>query len=89
MDKIDHDRLKEIREEMMNLLDEATTLIRQTGDRFVLERAKAYWIGSIDQGLGEGNYVDTYYHTMKKTIDELDPGDEEDEDLEEEEEQDE
>jgi hypothetical protein len=83
IDRTDHDRLKEIRSEMMDLLDEAKNLIRMS-DRFVYERAKAYWIGHIDTGLGGGQYVDTYDCTMEKTINELDPGDEDDEELEEE-----
>lgn len=83
MDKADHDRLKEIRSEMMDLLEEAKNLIRQNGDRFIFERAKAYWIGHIDTGLGGGDYVDFNDYTMQKTINELDPGDEDDYDDEE------
>jgi len=76
MDKADHDRLKEIRSEMMNLLEEASNLVRQHGGRSTYERAKAYWIGNIDTGLGGGAYVDTYSYTMEKTIKELSPNDE-------------
>lgn len=75
MDKADHDRLKEIRLEMMDLLEEAKDLIRQSGDKHTFERAKAYWIGHIDTGLGGGDYVDFNDYTMQKTINELDPGD--------------
>lgn len=73
LDKEDYDRLVDIRVEMMDLLEEAKNIIRMSGNRSVYERAKSYWIGHVDAGLGEGNYVDTYEYTMAKTIAELDP----------------
>lgn len=74
LDKEDHIRLEEIRSEMMDLLEESMNIIRMSGNRSVYERAKSYWIGAIDAGLGEGQYVDRYEYTMAKTIAELDPG---------------
>lgn len=79
MDKIEHDRLKEIRETMMELLEEASTILRQSGDKNLYERSKAYWIGNIDTGLGGGAYVDTYAFTMEKAINEIKPPDPDDE----------
>jgi len=71
MNKEDVERLEDIRAEMMDLLDEAKNIIRQSGNKSVYERAKAYWIGHIDSGLGGGDYVDTYDYTFEKTIKEL------------------
>jgi hypothetical protein len=74
-----HERLQEIRQEMMELLEEAKTIVRHS-DKHIYERAKAYWIGHIDTALGGGAYIDTYDYTLEKTIDELTPDEEDEED---------
>ena len=71
MDQIDFERLQQIRSDMIDLLDEAKTILRQSASKHAYERAKAYWIGHIDTGLGGGSYVDTYDHTFEKTLNEL------------------
>ena len=83
MIKDDYDRLRDIRQEMIDLLDEAKNIIRME-DKHIYERAKAYWIGHIDRALGGGDYFDKYDCTMLKSINELGC---EDEDMEDEEEE--
>jgi hypothetical protein len=79
MNQIDYDRLSEIRQEMMDLLEEASTLIRQE-DKNIHARAKAYWIGNIDVSLGGGKFMDTYSHTFEKTLNEISVDEDEDDD---------
>jgi tetrahydromethanopterin S-methyltransferase subunit G len=68
----DHERLKEIREEMECLLNEAEQLIRRTG--FPYERAKSYWIAHIESALmRNGRFLGASMVTMDDTIDELLP----------------
>lgn len=67
----DLERLSEIRSQMGDLLEEAKNLLRREAPEDVFNRAKAYWIGHIDTGLGGGNYIDTYDHTFLKTLSEL------------------
>ena len=77
------DRLQEIQEEMLNLMDEAKTLLRQE-NRYVLERAQSYWIPQIEIALSrEHNYVASCICCMEDTIAELDEGDDQEEDDEE------
>lgn len=80
--KQDIAELKEIKDEMQELLDRATRIIRHTGDRHIFERAKAYWIGHIATGLGhDSEYVTSPSdHTLEDTIKELEAFVDEDED---------
>lgn len=71
MNIIETKRLFEIRKEMLNLLDEAKTILRQHASKSMYERAKAYWIGHIDVGLGGDEYINTYNTTLKTTLEEL------------------
>lgn len=80
MDKADHERLTDIRNDMVDLLEEAKNLIRKDANKSIYERAKATWIGDIDVGLGGGNFMDNHAHTFEKTLNELDPGDEDEDD---------
>ncbi len=81
MDKIEHDRLVAIREEMLVLFDEAKSLLRMHTSPGEFARFKHTWIANLDVALGEGDFMDAMENTFKKTLDELDPGDEsEDED---------
>jgi hypothetical protein len=83
MEKYNYDRLTEIREQMVDLLEEAKNIIRLDAPRHVYDRAKAYWIGHIDVALGDGNYVDTYDVTFAKTLNEIDVETDEDKDFDE------
>lgn len=66
----DIDRLREINEEMFDLLEESQNLIRRSGCKFEYERARAYWIGHIDSALGGRNFLPDRA-TMKETIDSI------------------
>jgi hypothetical protein len=75
IDDADFDRLVEIRQEMMALLNEAKNTLRMSvGHKSsIYQRAESYWIGHIDSALGGGDFVDTYNYTFKKTLYELEP----------------
>lgn len=51
----DHERMQEIRNEMIELFEEAKDLVRTSKvlSQFDKERAKSYWIGWIEQYLVE------------------------------------
>lgn len=84
MNKLDHDRLVEIQETMVDLLEEAKTLVRQSGQKHVYERAKAYWIGHIATALSEeSDYIGKSMCTMEETINELEVEEMDDEEVEE------
>lgn len=78
----DYSRLEEIRNKMIELLEEARFIVRMS-DRHVYERAQAYAFGWIESGLDSGNPYDTDFG---KILNELTIEDEEDEDLDEEDE---
>lgn len=66
---MDADRLRDIKEEFENLLEEARQIVRKKGTKFDYERAKAYWINPIENaltspGMGQGS--------MEETIETLD-----------------
>lgn len=46
------DRLKEIKEEMEVLLNEAKEIVQTECRKFTYSRAKAYWIGAIENAIG-------------------------------------
>jgi len=48
------ERLEEIRNEMNDLLEQAEYLVHKSGQKFELERARAYWIAGMENYLGEG-----------------------------------
>jgi hypothetical protein len=58
MDKRNLEKLWQIREKMLKLLEEADSIMRWSADKFDHERAKAYWIGHIDSALGDGDCMD-------------------------------
>jgi hypothetical protein len=68
MNKEDHNRLVEIQEEMLKLLDEAKRImIREGGISY--ERAKDYWLASIETALtNEHNYLGGSMFTMEDAI---------------------
>ena len=84
MDIEDHQRLVEIRQEMMDLIEEASNLVRQA-DKHEYERAKAYWIAHIECALEK---INPYDKTMEDTIRALEPCEEEEEEEEYEDEED-
>jgi hypothetical protein len=69
-----HERLSEIQEQMLELFGEAQDLVRRHANKFTHERAKAYWIGHIEEALGEET---TCYCTMGETIKALDVSEDE------------
>lgn len=81
LDKYEHDRLKEIQNEMEDLLEEAKNLVRRSGDKLECERAKTYWIAYIESAI-DGAKSPMLRCTMGDTIIALKPsedGDEENE----------
>lgn len=75
--KSEVDRLKEIQEEMSELLDEAKRLVQQSGDRFQIDRMKAYWHPHIQCALSNDHlYVGNDGATMQSCIESLDFEDE-------------
>lgn len=85
MDKVEHDRLVAIREEMLALFEEAKSLMRMHTSPGQYQRIKHTWVSNLDVALGDGDFIDTHTETFKKTLDDLTPSDEvdEEEDLEE------
>ena len=68
------ERLAEIYNEMTHLLDEAMTIVRQSGNRRDLERAKEMWAGYISTGLNgsEGySFVTSDKHTFLACLQDL------------------
>lgn len=60
------DRLEEIKAEFLELLEEATGLLRGTGEE---ERAKAYWLAHIRCALDDDHgYLGGSMCTMQDTI---------------------
>lgn len=51
LQKSDIKRLKEIKDQMLELLEEAHGLVKHSGDKFQAERAKAYWHPHIQMAL--------------------------------------
>src|ERR1700691_5158998 len=79
MNRLDYERWVEIQEEMIKLLDEAKTLVRQSGNKGSYERAKATWIAQIDMGLSKKHYNMPIAGvlSMDNTLMDLEPDDEE------------
>ena len=73
------DRLREIHQEMNDLLEEAKNIVRQNGSSFEYDRAKAYWIGWIDNALNKNNPYDTTMLDSIKAIEHTESDSEEDE----------
>ena len=65
------DRLKEIRDEMLELLDEADRILRRDFGGLIYERAKSYWLAHVkmaltkDHGYLGGSMVD-FEDTLKE-----------------------
>lgn len=80
MSRNDWSRLLEIQEEMLDLIDQAKTLVRRSGNVHEYECAKAYWIANIEMALSnEHDYVGHAGRTFAETIGALEPSEEEEE----------
>lgn len=67
----DIDRLEEIKEELLTLMDEAKHLVR-SGENLTYERARSYWIPHVIMALTkEHEYLGGSMVTMEDTIEEL------------------
>jgi len=67
----DIDRLSEIRDEMLDLVEEAKGIMSSIED-IVGDRAKSYWIPQLIMGLTTNhNYLGGSMCTMEDTIEEL------------------
>lgn len=63
------DRLQEIHDEIRDLLEEATELVRDTPE---WERARGYWVAHIARALDDDHgYIGGTGATMQGTIDDL------------------
>ena len=68
----DFRKLIDIQGKMIELVEEAEYLVRITGDKNILDRAKAYWIPHIKMALlNDTEYVGKSMVTMEDTIAEI------------------
>lgn len=66
------ERILDITEEIIDLLDEAMTLVRKVGTPDEINRARSYWLGHIRMSLNENHGYMTYGGcTMEDTAREL------------------
>jgi hypothetical protein len=81
------ERLDEIREEMVGLLDEAKRIVRANLTDADLERARRYWGAQIDLALGDNSegWLGECPHTMADTVEVQRGGGEPDDDADDEE----
>lgn len=89
----DVERLKEIKDQMKELVEEARNILRVSDDKMIWERAKSYWIPELYMALDKDqDYLGGCMVTMEDTIEALDDdenvvGEFDDEDYEEDEEE--
>lgn len=68
----DIDRLADIKEEILDLLDEAERIIRHEGDRATWEAARSYWMAHIKTSLtSDHDYLGGCTLSLEDTINEL------------------
>jgi hypothetical protein len=78
----DVDRLREIKDQMVEMADEALRIVLRSGDRFQYDRAKAYWHPHIQMALSDDHrYLGRDGSTLEEAVDALE-GQVEDGDLE-------
>lgn len=66
------DRLKEIKDKMLELLDEAKHIVKWSGDQHQVERMRAYWHPHIQMGLTEEHdYMGNGGASLEQCIDAL------------------
>lgn len=69
IDHDDIDRLCAIQEEMLELLNEAGDIIRQSDENIHWDRAKAYWYAHVQIALSNNHdYLGGSMHNMQDTI---------------------
>ena len=74
------DELREIQAQMLECLEQAKTLIKQSGQDMTLQRAEAYWLAHARIALtNDHGYLGGSMCSMEDTIEEI-AGAEEDED---------
>jgi hypothetical protein len=85
--RADVDRLREIQEEMLDLLGEARSLVQRagmdSGQRVIFERARAYWLAQVAMGLSNDHeYLGGATCSLSDTLSELEAlvGDDSEED---------
>lgn len=66
-------RLREIKAEIGDLLEEATNIVRIAGDDFIYKRAQTYWLNDIDLALdnyraGNNDMQETINDLAKKLV---------------------
>lgn len=68
-------RLEEIRDQIAELVNEASDLIhglsREIGSKVIFDRAESYWIRHIQGALGDEGIIGGSMFTMNSTIEEL------------------
>lgn len=64
------DRLEEIRDEMLNLLEEAIDIVKSNANRSTYDRAKSYWYAHIEGNLSGGKYNGSMTN-IDETIEEM------------------
>jgi len=78
--KSDVERLKEIKDQMLELLEDALGIVKQSGNKFQYDRAKAYWHPHIQMALTDDHwYLGKDGATLESAIDALEGEDEDDE----------
>jgi hypothetical protein len=66
------EQLREIRDQMLDLLRQAKDLLPRGENRIVRERAEAYWYGTIQGALtNDGDYLPSTMTTLDDTIEEI------------------
>ena len=66
------DRLKEIRDEMLELLDEADRILRHDFGGLIYDRAKSYWLAHVKMALTkEHGYLGSSMCDFEDTISEI------------------
>lgn len=66
------DRLQEIHQQMMELLEESITIVRQSGKKSLYDRAKAYWHPHIAMALSDDHsYIGKDGATMEEAVNAL------------------
>ena len=66
-----HNRLREIKDQIKSLMEEAHDIVTRCGERFIVDRARAYWLAHIFIALDNehdflGNGMCTFEETIKE-----------------------
>ncbi len=75
------DELREIQVQMLECLEQAKTLIKQSGQEMTLQRAESYWLAHAKIALtNDHGYLGGSMVSMEDTIAEIEAATEDDED---------